>query len=186
MKNKTTLISSLFVFALIGSSAYAQDTNTDSHQITVVVPDVALLDLETSATKDFTATFTKPATDEAGNKVLTPAANSTIWLNYTTIITGSTPKKVSVKASALVDGVDIRILAGAATTGAGTKGTPSAAFNLLTTDVSLISDIGSAYTASGPSNGHQITYSFLADDSKYADLRAASTAVTVTYTLANQ
>lgn len=186
MKNKSTLISSVCVLALISSMTFAQDTQTDNHVITVEVPEVALLDLETSDTKNFTAAFTKPANDEAGNKIVAPAANSTIWLNYTTIQTGSTPKKVTVKASVLVDGVDIQIAAGQATTGSGTKGTPVSAFNLTATDKSLVSDIGSAYTASGANSGHQITYTFLADNANYANLRSGSTEVTVTYTLANQ
>jgi hypothetical protein len=187
MKNKSALISSLFVLALIGSSAYAQDTNTDNHQITVVIPEVALLDLETTGTKNFSATFTSPATDEAGNKIVAPVANTTMWLNYTNIMTGTAPKKVTVTATSLVDGVDIQIAAGAATTGAGTRGTAAgAAFTLTSGALTLVSDIGSSYTASGPSNGHQITYTFLADDSKYAQLRSGSTPVTVTYTLTNQ
>lgn len=177
----------MIVMALSGAclSAFAQDTHTDNHQISVTIPVVALLDLETSATKDFSANFTKPASDEAGNKIVAPAANSTLWLNYTSIQTLTTTKKVNVKASVVIDGLDIHLVAAAATTGAGTKGTPTAGFNLTTSDQVLISDIGSAYTASGPNNGHQLTYTFIADDSKYADLRSGTTPVTVTYTLAD-
>jgi hypothetical protein len=187
MKSRITLVSSMFVVMLAGLSgrAVAQDTQTDNHQISVVVPVVALLDLETSGTKNFTASFTKPTNDEAGEKILAPAANNTLWLNYTSIQAGTTTKKVNVKANALVDGVDIHLVAANAAGGAGTKGTPTAGFNLLTTDQTLISDIGSAYTSSGPTNGHQLTYTFLADDANYAALRSGSTTVTVTYTLAD-
>lgn len=188
MKTRLTLVSFMFVVMLTGLSgrAFAQvDTHTDNHQISVVVPTVALLDLETSVSKNFTASFTKPANDEAGDKIVAPAANSTIWLNYTTIQTGSTTKKVNVKASALVEGIDIHVVAAAAVGGAGTKGTPTAGFNLTTSDQALISDIGSAYTASGPTSGHQLTYTFIADDGNYANLRSGSTTVTVTYTLAD-
>lgn len=188
MKTRFTLVSFLFVVVLAGLSnrALAQvDTETDNHQISVVVPTVALLDLETSVSKNFTASFTKPANDEAGEKIVAPAANSTIWLNYTSIQAGTTTKKVNVKAAPLVGGVDIHIVAAAAVGGAGTKGTPTAGFNLLTTDQVLVSDIGSAYTSSGPTSGHQLTYTFLADDANYANLRSGSTTVTVTYTLAD-
>ncbi|GGM95261.1 hypothetical protein GCM10010967_30850 [Dyadobacter beijingensis] len=187
MKSRITLVSSMFVVMLAGLSgrAVAQDTQTDNHQISVVVPVVALLDLETSGTKNFTASFTKPANDEAGEKIVAPAANNSLWLNYTSIQAGTTTKKVNVKASTLVDGVDIHLVAGSAAGGAGTKGTPTAGFNLTTTDQTLISDIGSAYTASGPNAGHQLTYTFLADDANYANLRSGSTTVTVTYTLAD-
>jgi hypothetical protein len=187
MKTKFTLVSSMFVMIMAGLSvrAVAQDTQTDNHSISVVVPVVALLDLETSGTRNFTASFTKPAVDEAGEKILAPAANTALWLNYTSIQAGTTTKKVNVKASVLVDGVDIHVVAGTAVGGAGTKGTATAGFNLLTTDQALITDIGSAYTSSGPSAGHQLTYTFIADDANYANLRSGSTTVTVTYTLAD-
>ena len=188
MKKRFSLVSFMFVVMLAGFSgrAVAQDTQTDNHQISVVVPVVALLDLETSATRNFTASFTKPTNDEAGEKILAPADNNTIWLNYTSIQAGTTTKKVNVKASALVDGVDIHIVAAAAAGGAGTKGTPAVGgFNLTTADQALITDIGSAYTASGPTSGHQLTYSFVAADANYANLRSGTTNVTVTYTLAD-
>lgn len=188
MKRRSTLFPFMFVVMLAGLSGRAvaqSDTQTDNHQISVVVPVVALLDLETSASKNFTASFTKPANDEAGDKIVAPAANSTIWLNYTSIQAGNTTKKVAVKASTLVAGVDIHLVAATAVGGAGTKGTPTAGFNLLTTDQTLISDIGSAYTSSGPTSGHQLTYTFIADDANYAALRSGNTDVTVTYTLAD-
>nr|WP_295922669.1 hypothetical protein [uncultured Dyadobacter sp.] len=188
MKKRSTLVSSLIVMTLSGAcfSAYAQqDTQTDNHTITVTIPVVALLDLEAPVSKNFAAEFTKPANDEAGNKIVAPTANTSLWLNYTSIQTANTTKKVNVKASAVIDGLDIHLVAAAATTGAGTKGTPTAGFNLSTDDQVLISNIGSAYTASGPNNGHQLTYTFIADDTKYADLRSGITPVTVTYTLAD-
>lgn len=187
MKKRSTLVSSVVVMALSGAgfSAFAQDSYTDNHTITVTIPVVALLDLEAPVSKSFAADFTKPATDEAGNKIVAPAANTSLWLNYTSIQTANTTKKVNVKASAVIDGLDIHLVAAAATTGAGTKGTPTGGFNLSTDDQVLISNIGSAYTASGVNNGHQLTYTFIADDAKYADLRSGITPVTVTYTLAD-
>ncbi|MGV3603660.1 MAG: hypothetical protein ACO1N1_20740 [Dyadobacter fermentans] len=188
MKNRSTLVYSLLVMLMTGIAGrvVAQDTQTDNHQVTIVVPVVALLDLETSDTENLTATFTKPANDEAGNKIVAPTAISTTWLNYTTIQAGNTTKKVNVKASGVVDGVDIQLVAATASaTGAGTKGTPAGTITLSTTDQTLISGIGSAYTASGASSGHQLTYSFVADDANYASLRSDETTITVTYTLAD-
>ncbi len=163
----------------------AQDNNTDNHQITVVVPNVALLDLESSVAKNFTAAFAQPTPLEAGQKVTVPNNNNDVWLNYSSIIPGSvTSRTVKVKASAVLPGVGIGVVAGAATaSGKGTLGTPTALVTLTTADQSIITGIGSAYTETGAANGHQLTYSFTALDADYAALRAASTAVTVTYTL---
>ncbi|SEJ05348.1 hypothetical protein SAMN05216327_105494 [Dyadobacter sp. SG02] len=188
MKKHVTLVSSMFVVMLAGLSGRAvaqSDTQTDNHQIVVDVPVVALLDLESATSKTLNATFTKPANDEAGDKIVAPTANNTIWLNYTSIQTGTTTKKVNVKANAVVAGVDIHLVAASAVGGAGTKGTPTAGVDLTTADQTLISDIGSAYTASGPTSGHQLTYTFVAADANYANLRSGQTTVTVTYTLAD-
>lgn len=180
------------IFLSISSLAFnanSQDTQTDNHQITVVIPNVALLDLETSLSKNFSAAFTQATPFEAGDKLTIPAANGDLWLNYSSILAatglGSTSRRVDVKASALVPGVTISVVAAPSTTGFGTKGTPSASVTLTTADQPIITAIGSAYTVSGPSNGHKLTYSFAALDANYAALKAGSTVVTVTYTLAD-
>lgn len=178
---------SAFVLGLLFiSQANAQDSNTDNHQITVVVPTVALLDLETAANKNFTASFVQPTPLEAGQKIDAPANNTDLWINYSSIIsTTVTSRKVEVKASALVPGVTITVVAGASSTGQGTLGTPAAAVTLTTADQSLITGIGSAYTGTGASNGHNLTYTFTAPDGTYADLLADSTPITITYTLSD-
>ena len=188
MRTKLTISSfiAVFVTALGASvSVFAQDTNTDNHQITVEVPTVALLDLETAGTKNITASFIQPTPLEAGEKITAPALNNTLWLNYSSIQTGTTTKRVDVKASALVSGVSINLVAGASASGAGTKGTPTAGFILTAAEQTLIGGIGSAYTLTGSGNGHQLTYTFAAADANYAALRSGSTTVTVTYTLAD-
>ncbi|WP_221392212.1 hypothetical protein [Dyadobacter sp. NIV53] len=188
MRKKLTNLTFTFVLTLaLGSSVslFAQDTNTDNHQITVEIPTVALLDLETAGTKNFTATFTQPTPLEAGDKLTAPALNNSLWLNYSSIQAGTTTKRVDVNSSALVNGVDIHLVAGTSASGFGTKGTPTAGFNLTASDQTLINGIGSAYTVSGPNNGHQLTYTFAAADANYANLRSGNTTVTVTYTLAD-
>jgi hypothetical protein len=186
MKN-FKLFTVLAALTVVAFSAKAQDTRTDNHVITISVPDVALLDLETSAaTKDLTADFAAPT--EAGDKIGAVANNSTLWLNYSSILpTTVTSRRVDVKASSTVDGVTINVTAGtAAAAGKGTKGTPTVGGVALTAvDQPIISGIGSVYTVSGVSKGHKLTYAISASDANYADLRAGTTSVTVTYTLAD-
>ncbi len=191
MKRKFTRVASVCALILsVGTltSVFAQtgDTQTDGHLVSVVVPTLAILDIETvSASKDFTAIFLAPT--EAGEK-LAPVTNSLLFLNYSSIQTGSVLKKVTVKTSAVVPGVDINVTAAPATaTGGGTKGTPVGTPVVLTTlDQSLITGIGSAYTASGPAVGHQLNYNLVASDTDYGNLRSGpATPVTVTYTIAD-
>lgn len=178
-------ILALAFITFLGFKASAQsDGVSDNHIITVVVPNVALLDLESSTGKNFSATFEQPTPLEAGQKVNVPTDNSAVWLNYSSIIPSTiTSRRVDVSANVLIPGVTINVVAGSITTGAGTRGTPTSAVTLTTSAQPIVTGIGSAYTATGASNGHQLTYSFLAADGNYGNLRAASTPVTVTYTL---
>lgn len=173
----------LSMFAVLGLNASAQDKNTDGHQITVVVPEIALLDIETDARRDFEAAF--PTTKEAGEKLAAAEKNSTLWLNYSSILGARESRRVDVRISKPVDGVDINVVAGEVSTGAGTWGKPTGLLLLTDADQTVVEGIGSTYTNTGAKNGHQLTYSFSTPDENYAKLRAGKTDVTVTYTLAD-
>jgi hypothetical protein len=153
--NKNKFIAIAIALSAVFTNSFGQnDTRTDNHTITVVIPNIAILDLEATA-RDFTSTFAMPGTGtgEAGDKIAVPVNNTDLWLNYTSILpaTGAASRRVDVKASALVPGVDIRVLAATATTGAGTFGTPTASLILTTADQPIVNTIGSAYTVSGKS-----------------------------------
>jgi hypothetical protein len=191
-KNKMKTNLGLLTFAvgsLISMAGMAQgaDTQTDNHTITVTVPSVALLDLHSTDSKNFSATFVQPAPLEAGEKITDPDDNTDTWLNYSSILTadGATTRHVDVSASEVVPGIDIKVTAGAATGGKGTLGGSDGEITLTTSDQSVISGIGSAYTETGASKGHKLTYTFEALDDDYGDLVADEYAVKVTYTLAD-
>lgn len=187
---KFTLALSLAAIAVFGNLS-AQDTNTDNHTLTISVPEVALVDIEPAASKNITLGFTAPS--EAGNPIVANAANTTLWLNYSSIKSVADPtRNVSVKLNAVIPGVDINVTAATATgSGAGTLGTPSAQLTLSTADQTIISGIGSAYTGNGANNGHNLTYALAPGSTPggvaaYADLTAAAnTVATVTYTISD-
>jgi hypothetical protein len=191
MRNaKLPLIMSLATLAL-SAQLNAQDTNTDNHTITISVPEVALVDIEPAATKNITLGFTAPT--EAGQPVVATAANTTLWLNYSSIKSVADPtRNVSVSLNALIPGIDVHLTAAAATgAGGGTLGTPSAQLTLSAANQTIISGIGSAYTGNGVNNGHNLTYALAPGSgpggvAAYADLQAAATTVaTVTYTISD-
>lgn len=187
MKKLTFAIIALLGMSF-GASAQTVD-NTDDHTVTVIVPDVALLDIETTGpAKGFSLEFLKPT--EEGNGLTAPASNSTTWLNYSSIVkptTASTGRDISVSASVLVPGVDIKVLAatGVMTTGAGLAGTPTSQVTLTTGNLPIITGVKSCYTGDGNAAGHKVTYD--ASVANFAALvsNGAGTAVTVTYTLAD-
>lgn len=189
-KTTITLAMSLATFAL-SSNLQAQDTNKDEHTVTISVPEVALVDIEPAATKNITLGFTAPT--EAGNPITPNTANSTLWLNYSSIKSVADPtRNVSVKVNAIIPGIDIHVTAAAATgAGGGTLGTPAAQLTLSSTDQTIISGIGSAFTGNGANNGHNLTYALAAGSGSggvavYADLQATATTVaTVTYTISD-
>lgn len=189
-KTTITLAMSLATFAL-SSNLRAQDTNKDNHTVTISVPEVALVDIEPAATKNITLGFTAPT--EAGNPVIPNTANSTLWLNYSSIKSVADPtRNVSVSVNAIIPGIDIHVTAAAATgSGGGLLGTPAAQLTLSATDQIIISEIGSAYTGNGANNGHNLTYALAAGSGPggvavYADLQATATTVaTVTYTISD-
>jgi hypothetical protein len=184
------MILSLAAFTIC-SQVNAQDTNTDNHTLTISVPEVALVDIEPAATKNITLGFTAPT--EAGNPIVPNAANSTLWLNYSSIKSVADPtRNVSVKMNAIIPGIDIHLTAAAATgSGGGTLGTPSAQLTLSAADQTIVSGIGSAFTGNGANNGHNLTYALAAGSgpggvATYADLQATATTVaTVTYTISD-
>lgn len=190
---KKTTISLALTFAAFALSANlkAQDTKTDTHTITISVPEVALVDIEPAATKNITLGFTKPT--EAGNAVIPNAANTSLWLNYSSIKSDAEPtRNVSVKVNPIIPGIDIHVTAAGATgSGGGTLGTPAAQLTLSATDQTIISEIGSAYTGNGANNGHNLTYALAAGSgpggvAAYADLKAfATTEVSVIYTISD-
>lgn len=189
-KTTITLAMSLATFAL-SSNLRAQDTNKDNHTVTISVSEVALVDIEPAATKNITLGFTAPT--EAGNPVIPNTANSTLWLNYSSIKSVADPtRNVSVSVNAIIPGIDIHVTAAAATgSGGGLVGDPAAELILSATDQTIISGIGSAYTGNGANNGHNLTYALAAGSGPggvavYADLQATATTVaTVTYTISD-
>ena len=189
-KLNLTIAASLFALALSGNLG-AQDLATDNHTVTISIPEVALVDIEPSATKNITLGFTAPT--EAGNPILPSAANTTLWLNYSSIKSVADPtRNISVKMNALIPGVDLQVTAAAATgAGAGTLGLSAGLLTLNAAGQTIISGIGSAYTGNGANNGHNLTYALAAGSgpggvAAYADLQATATVTaTVTYTISD-
>ena len=170
----------------------AQDGLTDSHDITISVPEVAILDIEPSASKDISLTPAAPT--EAGDPIsFGSATNTSLWLNYSSIIgTTSDPSRtitVAITGGTVPAGLDLKVQAAAdAGNGAGTVGTAAgSALTLTGVAQNIVTAIGSCYTNTPENNGHNLTYSLsLESGGDYADLDFDDSAtVTVTYTISD-
>ena len=170
------LIRSLFLLVsfILSGVVYSQTT------VTMTLPIVTLMDIE--PTGNFTLNFTAPT--EAGNALGNPTPNTSKWVNYTSAIApGGLTRKITASVNKIIDGVNIRLQAAAASgAGGGTLGTSSGLVTLTTTPVTIISGIGGAFTGNGANNGHNLTISLTTNT--YANLLAqANTAVVIVYTI---
>lgn len=186
MKNLRILPAMLIAMAW-SVGAQAQDDSDDSHTITVSIQPVAILDIETTATKNFTLSPAIPT--EAGNPLDDSATNNTLWLNYSFIPSGQgETASITVQTDGVISGMDINVVAAvaAAANGDGQKGSPTGLLTLSTVAQVIIDNIGASYTGDGNASGHQLTYTLDIDGTAdYADLYAqTNTVITVTYTIA--
>lgn len=162
------LKNTLFVlfFSISFLSLQAQDGASDAHEVTIEIPEVAILDIE-PANNAFSLAPTKP--DEAGEALdFTKAINEDLWLNYSSIVGSRTDpsRTIDVKIDGTVpSGMLLKVKAAADNgEGDGVMGEANAGtLTLSSTAQKIISGIGSCYTGSPEKHGHQLTYALELD-----------------------
>jgi len=167
-----------FVSFIISANLYSQTTGNST--VAVTLPIVTLMDIEPAET--ITMSFSNP--DVAGNPIISPAANTTKWINYKSAIAlGGVTRKITASINTLIPEIDMKIQATAASgSGGGILGTPSAQVTLNTTSQTIISGIGGAFTGNGANNGHRMTISLSVNT--YSNLSArTNTPFIITYTI---
>ena len=168
----------LAVLVLSISTAYSQ--NSDSHTVSIVIPEIAMLDIESASLNDITLTMVAPG--EAGETLADQTDNS-LWLNVTSIVASKRTRDISVKINAPITGIDLKVVS-AAGTGFGSWGIPQAEVILAAGDKTLVSGIKSGYTGNGDGYGYNLTYTVSPQaDTDFGDLVAETEDITVTYTL---
>lgn len=181
MKKLIMISAAVVMMAGLTTGAMAQDTNEAGQAVTYTLPAMAILDVEGAAP---TLTFAAPT--EAGTAIAAVTSN-TSWINYTSIIETASTNKVSVilTGTAVPAGTTLKVVAATHDgTGNGTYGTPTAVVTLSQTAQDLITTIGSCFTGTGETAGHQLTYTWSVDADKYATVVAAAAAdITATYTI---
>ena len=191
MKHFNYLKLSAFVLAMNGFAAIAQDTNVDKHTIDIKIPEVAILDLETTGSSS-AISLSADAPKEAGMALdFSNAVNTEIWINYSSIIGSKTEpsREVSVQITSgdVPKGMEIFVEAAKdAGLGARKVGSPAGQVSLSTSAQKIITGVGSAYTGDGAKSGHNLTYQLKAASGAYGDIDFdQSGSITVTYTLSD-
>ena len=185
-------IQNLFLATLItitSLNAIAQDTNQADHTLSIEIPEIALLDIESKDGNNISLTATAPT--EAGDKVIFEQTNSDLWINYSSIVGSKETRQVTVQITDgnVPDGIELTVMAtNDAGSGEGTMGKAAKAPIVLNDKkaTNIIDGVGSAYTGNGASKGHNLTYKIAQSDDKdsYSKLNFdQSTSITITYTL---
>jgi len=187
------------VIVLSANASFGQDSETANHNVTINIPNIALLDLEFT-TGIAIALEGEVTGDEAGlpmSFINDKAKNSDTWINYTSIVSKSalTTRNVTVSlddnGDAVPDGLKLTVTAGAYAggEGAGDLGTPVASpIEITSTATNIIDAIGSAYTGNTAGRGHQLTYQlgYAGTVTDFADLDSDVSAVLkIVYTLSD-
>lgn len=173
--NSTILFSSngfkviLLLFMTFSFSGYSQgipppvgsDSNMDEHNAVIVIPEVALLDIE--GANGSTVSLNPTAPTEAGLAVSFPVTDSSLWLNYSSIIGSITePSRTiiaQISSGVVPAGTSLKLVAtNDAGSGDGLMGLPTTEISLSTVAQNLITGIGSAYTGDGMNRGHNLQY----------------------------
>ena len=184
MKKNGVKFVSVFAFVLlIGWSAQAQ-TNTSSHSLTLGLPEVSLL-----ATQSAGVNLTLSSATAAGEPVLSSIADSSAYVQFSSVITEGSPRTLSAKFSGTMPGgtsLKAKVLSPGANA-SGDWGTPVATdVTLAATDNILVNAIGSCYSGTDAADGYRLKYTWGLDnpESNYADIRAtASASITVVLTM---
>ena len=180
---KRCFLAFLILFGLNVVVKAQADDKDDTHGLTIEMPEVALLDLESATARNFTMTFTPPT--EAGLSISNPIPDSRMWLNYSSIKSVADPTRtVLVKINSNISGgIAFSVFAMSPVGGIGAVATMPGIASLSNADFPLLTGIGSCYTGSGVGSGHNLIYNVTYSPGSYGDIRATNQAFTVTYTL---
>jgi len=195
MKKLVLIIASVFsITTFVSANAPSNEGgNKASHNIGINIPDLAIIAVYGPSGQGATI-FLTPETEnlEAGEAVdFSTATDNSLWLNYTSITTekGNSGNMNTRRIKAELDknlpnGLDLMLEISQATTGSGDIGNATNdKISLKKGPTWVIDKIGSCYTETGESKGHQLTYSLGVEDNKYDKLVAESFSVQVTYTI---
>lgn len=177
----------LFLFLLVIGNLSAQE-NHDSHKINLHIPEVALINVFSNSAISLGNT----TVIEAGKPVSFEDKDNSVWINYSSIIGSQTQpsRDISIRISegAIPAGVKLYVkVSEDMGAGAGTMGKPISTTQELTANpLTIITDIGSAYTGAGANKGNNVQYTLKLSDepNAYANLDFdQSNTLMINYTL---
>ncbi|MDO9274964.1 MAG: hypothetical protein Q7T92_05350 [Lutibacter sp.] len=163
----------LFLFLLLFVNLSAQN-NAGGHKVNLKIPEVALINVFSN----LAIALGNSTIVEAGKSINIEDTNNTVWINYSSIIGSQTQpsRDISIRISegTIPNGVKLYVkVAKDMGAGAGTMGkTINTTQELTANPLTIITDIGSAYTGAGANKGSKVQYTLKLSDepNAYANL----------------
>ena len=157
----------LFLFLLVIGNLSAQD-NVGSHKINLQIPEVALINVYSNSDISLGNT----SVIEAGDPLSFEDVNNIVWINYSSVIGSQSSRDISIRISegTIPAGVKLYVkVAEDMGAGSGTMGKPISSTQELTENpLTIITDIGSAYTGAGANKGSNVQYTLKLSDAPNA------------------
>lgn len=163
----------LFLFLFVIGNLSAQE-NHGSHKINLSIPEIALINVYSNTA----VSLGNNTVIEAGKPLSIEDTNNSVWINYSSIVGSQTqPSRditIRISEGTIPNGVKLYVKVekdmGA---GAGTMGKPiSTSQELSANPLTIITDIGSAYTGKGANKGNNLQFTLKLSDepNAYANL----------------
>jgi len=155
-------------------------------QINIVVNNMCMINIGTVGSTSMTL-----STSVAGSTI-SPVSNSNAYLRVTSVVPSGTTRKVSaiISYGAVPAGTLLRLSAAACSNAnySGSMGSVTSSPITLNnaSNQTVIDGIGSCYTGSSSTDGYQISYTWLPDQSNYRSIHATTDAISlsITFTIA--
>lgn len=181
---KFIIVTGIIVGCLLSVTKIQAQENITSHDISLGLPEVALL-----ATTSTGINLTLSAATVAGEAIEQSASDSSAYVQFSSVISEGSPRTLSAKYSGTMPGgttLSLKPLIPNANAVGVTGTLISTDITLTTTDATIISDIGSCYSGIAVDDGYRMRYTWGLDNpsANYSDIRAtAAASLTVTLTL---
>ncbi|MBE3086989.1 MAG: hypothetical protein IMZ64_12330 [Bacteroidetes bacterium] len=183
MKKSLLVLSITLLGTLLGSNVMGQDNGSASNTLSLGMPELSLLSSPSGIVN------LQLTTAVAGEAVKSSIRDSTTRVKISSVISGSTTRKMSASVTLVPNGTYLKLMAQIPSTNfGGTVGTYGTDVTLSSTATTIISGIGSCYSGTGALDGYVLRYIWGLDNpaANYGLVRAVAgnTTVTVTLTLA--
>lgn len=160
----------------------------NSTQISVNIPDVGLIAVASETGNTITLALEAP--EEAGLPFTgTSASDSSLWLNYSSVVGRSKPKKdvyVKISGGSVPSGFALFVRAQPNNgNGNGNVGTSVGELQLSSSDQKIVDHIRTGYTGKGNGKGHRLVYRLEVNDVSLLDADADAN-IEITYTITDQ